>query len=48
MIVEHCDGSYETEDGSSKSFYTTHLYLNDSAQVLGIPEGDEWRDKDGK
>ncbi|KAE9365335.1 hypothetical protein N431DRAFT_352776 [Stipitochalara longipes BDJ] len=38
---EHCDGSYETEDGSQKSFYTYHLYLNDSAQALGIPESTE-------
>ncbi|KAH7372159.1 hypothetical protein BKA64DRAFT_698798 [Cadophora sp. MPI-SDFR-AT-0126] len=38
---EHCDGQYETEDGLSESFYTCHLYLNDSAQVLGIPPGSE-------
>jgi hypothetical protein len=30
-IIAYCDGSYETEDGSKKSFYTIHLYLNDSA-----------------
>ncbi|KAH6718431.1 hypothetical protein DL95DRAFT_437156 [Leptodontidium sp. 2 PMI_412] len=38
---EHCDGQYESEDGLSESFYTCHLYLNDSAQVLGIPAGSE-------
>ena len=39
--AEHCDGQYETEDGLSESFYTCHLYLNDSAQVLGIAPGSE-------
>jgi len=29
---EHCDASYHTPDGSQRSFYTLHLYLNDSAQ----------------
>jgi len=32
----HCDGSFGTEDGSQESHYTVHLYLNDSAQVLGL------------
>jgi len=27
-----------------RSFYTLHLYLNDSAQALGIPEGSDERD----
>lgn len=34
----HCDGSYVTPDGKQESFFTMHLYLNDSAQALGIPE----------
>ncbi|KAF4629587.1 hypothetical protein G7Y89_g8563 [Cudoniella acicularis] len=33
----HCDGMYETPDGSERSYYTMHLYLNDSAQALGEP-----------
>jgi hypothetical protein len=31
----HCDGMYETPNGEERSYYTMHLYLNDSAQVLG-------------
>ncbi|KAL3422389.1 oxidoreductase domain containing protein [Phlyctema vagabunda] len=31
---EHCDGHYATPDGVQTSFYTFHLYLNDSIQVL--------------
>jgi len=34
--IEHCDGAYETEDGSQRSFYTYHIYLHDSAQALSI------------
>ena len=34
----HCDGTYETPDGEQRSFFTLHLYLNDSAQALGIKE----------
>lgn len=34
----HCDGAYVTPDGSQRTFFTVHLYLNDSAQELGIPE----------
>ena len=26
----HCDGCYETPDGSERSYYTLHLYLNES------------------
>jgi hypothetical protein len=48
MRIEHCDGAYETEDGSQRSFYTIHLYLNDSAQALGIPEGKESKDTEDK
>ena len=48
IVIEHCDGSYETEDGSKRSFYTIHLYLNDSAQALGIPEGKEGKDENGE
>lgn len=39
FFKEHCDGTYETPDGSQRSFYTFHLYLNDSAQALGIKKG---------
>jgi hypothetical protein len=38
ILTEHCDGSYVTPDGTQSSFYTIHLYFNDSAQELGIPE----------
>ena len=48
ILLEHCDGSYEREDGSQKSFYTIHLYLNDSAQALGNPEVEERVDSYGK
>ncbi|PGH23545.1 hypothetical protein AJ80_02325 [Polytolypa hystricis UAMH7299] len=34
----HCDARYVTPDGSQSSHFTIHLYLNDSAQALGIPE----------
>lgn len=44
--TEHCDGVYETPDGSSRSFFTLHLYLNDSAQALGIPESEPKSGKD--
>ena len=40
-ILEHCDGTYETPDGSQRSFYTYHLYMNDSAQALGLPVSSE-------
>ncbi|EUC41111.1 hypothetical protein COCMIDRAFT_107034 [Bipolaris oryzae ATCC 44560] len=26
----HCDGSYETPDGTERSYFTLHLYLNDA------------------
>lgn len=26
----HCDGCYETPDGTERSYYTLHLYLNDT------------------
>lgn len=38
IILEHCDGSYVTPDGLQESYFTMHLYLNDSQQALGIPE----------
>ncbi|CAM6128631.1 unnamed protein product [Calypogeia fissa] len=28
----HCDAAYETEDKKERTFYTLHLYLNDSVQ----------------
>ncbi|RAL68624.1 hypothetical protein DID88_007337 [Monilinia fructigena] len=31
---EHVDSRYETPDGSERSFFTIHIYLNDSAQEL--------------
>ncbi|KAF7915471.1 uncharacterized protein EAE98_011074 [Botrytis deweyae] len=31
---EHVDGAYGNPDGSERSFFTIHLYLNDSAQEL--------------
>ncbi|KAI9722685.1 MAG: hypothetical protein M1812_001616 [Candelaria pacifica] len=31
--IEHCDGSYNNEKTGEKSFYTVHLYLNDSVQT---------------
>jgi hypothetical protein len=33
-MLGHCDGMYTTADESERSFYTMHLYLNDSAQAL--------------
>lgn len=48
FFKEHCDGTYETPDGSQRSFYTLHLYLNDSAQALGIPEGSDQKDSNGE
>lgn len=30
-----------TPDGKAQTFFTLHLYLNDSAQALGIPEPEE-------
>ncbi|PSS28043.1 hypothetical protein M430DRAFT_72651, partial [Amorphotheca resinae ATCC 22711] len=33
----HCDSAYQTLDEKQRSFYTLHLYLNDSAQGIGIP-----------
>ena len=30
MVIVHCDGAYETPDRSEISFYTLHLYLNES------------------
>lgn len=41
-MVAHNDGVYETPDGKQRSFYTLHLYLNDSAQEFekeGVPHG---------
>ncbi|KAI9846009.1 MAG: hypothetical protein M1837_004415 [Sclerophora amabilis] len=35
---QHCDGPYETPDRKERTFYTLHLYLNDSVQ-LGETEG---------
>jgi hypothetical protein len=34
----HCDGTYITPDGKQRTFYTLHLYLNDSEQALGISQ----------
>jgi hypothetical protein len=37
-LAAHCDGAYVTPDGSQMTHYTLHLYLNDSAEALGLPE----------
>jgi hypothetical protein len=31
LVVAHCDGTYETPDRKERSFFTLHLYLNDTA-----------------
>lgn len=31
----HCDGSYETPDRRERSYFTLHLYLNDTNTTLG-------------
>ncbi|KAF1946760.1 oxidoreductase domain-containing protein [Clathrospora elynae] len=31
----HCDGSYETPDGTERSYFTLHLYLNDAVDKDG-------------
>lgn len=46
-LLEHCDGCYEDPDDFSRSFFTIHVYLNDSAQALGEPinlDGEESSD----
>ena len=35
----HCDGTYETPSGDQRSFYTLHLYLNDSIASGGDVKG---------
>jgi len=35
----HCDGSYVTPSGDQRSFYTLHLYLNDSVASGGDLKG---------
>ncbi|KAF7973625.1 hypothetical protein HWV62_14810 [Athelia sp. TMB] len=35
----HCDGAYETPDGSQRTFYTIQLYLNDSLASGGDLKG---------
>jgi hypothetical protein len=32
-LPEHCDGTYITPDGRERTFYTLHLYLNDSVNA---------------
>jgi hypothetical protein len=39
MVVEHCDGIYETPDGSERSYYTVHLYLNESTKSEPLKGG---------
>lgn len=41
----HCDGSYERDDGSERSYFTLHLYLNNSdppaeQELDGMSPGD--------
>jgi len=31
----HCDGTYETPDGTERSYFTLHLYLNDAVSKSG-------------
>ncbi|RMZ67472.1 oxidoreductase domain containing [Pyrenophora seminiperda CCB06] len=31
----HCDGAYETPDGTERSYFTLHLYLNDAVDESG-------------
>ncbi|RDW62315.1 hypothetical protein BP6252_11748 [Coleophoma cylindrospora] len=45
---EHCDGQYTTPDGKQTSFYTLHLYLNDSLQVLSPPSSSNTISPDAK
>lgn len=33
ILTEHCDGTYQTPDGRERTFYTLHLYLNDSVNA---------------
>ena len=33
---EHCDGTYQTQDGRERTFYTLHLYLNDSVNTTKV------------
>ena len=42
----HCDGCYETPDGTERSWFTLHLYLNDADRPTGkelakVMQGDE-------
>lgn len=46
FFKEHCDGTYETPDGLQRSFYTFHLYLNDSGQAFGIKKDSKQDSKD--
>ena len=32
--LAHCDGCYETPDGTERSYFTLHLYLNDAEGQL--------------
>ncbi|CAE7218974.1 hypothetical protein PTNB73_09950 [Pyrenophora teres f. teres] len=32
----HCDGAYETPDGTERSYFTLHLYLNDAVEKHGV------------
>ena len=39
IAAGHYDGSYKTPSGDMQSFYTLHLYLNDSVSNGGDVEG---------
>jgi hypothetical protein len=43
ILTEHCDGTYMTPDSRERTFYTLHLYLNDSlnGKVGGEPTREE-------
>jgi hypothetical protein len=37
MIAQaHCDGSYATPDGSERSYFTLHLYLNSGGAAANV------------
>lgn len=38
-FLAHCDGAYYTPDGSEKSLYTLHLYLNEKDEENNLVGG---------
>ena len=37
-ILAHCDGTYITPDGKEISYYTLHLYLNNSSEYSTVQD----------